>query len=315
MTNIYSFLKALISMKEFIKIKTISQVHEFFGLESPKHPLVSIIPINDQITNFNFGEATYLVNLYQISLKLGIQGSLLYGRNSYDFEEGTIVFTRPNQAIKIENNEDYQGSSGWTLMFHPDLIRKSELANYIDSYSFFAYDTSEALHLSGQERDSLSHLVSKIEQEYNQHIDKHSQELIIANIELLLKYCKRYYDRQFFTRSNLNKDIISKFEQVIKNYYHTNQALEYGVLTVNYCATQLNTSPNYLGDLLKNETGKNAKEHIQDYLIEKAKNQIINSNENISEIAYSLGFEHPQSFNKLFKAKTGMSPTKYRSIS
>ena len=301
-------------MKEFIKIETISQVHDFFGLESPKHPLVSVIPINDQITNFDFGEATYLVNLYQISLKLGIQGSLLYGRNSYDFEEGTIVFTRPNQAIKIENNKDYQGSSGWTLMFHPDLIRKSELANYIDSYSFFAYDTSEALHLSAQERDSLSYLVYKIEQEYNQHIDKHSQELIIANVELLLKYCKRYYDRQFFTRSNLNKDIISKFEQVIKEYYQTDQALEYGVLTVSFCAKQLNTSPNYLGDLLKNETGKNAKEHIQEYLIEKAKNQIMSSNENISEIAYSLGFEHPQSFNKLFKAKTGMSPTEYRNV-
>lgn len=299
-------------MKEFIKIDKISQVHDFFGLASPKHPLVSVIPINDQITNFNFGDATYLVNLYQISLKCGIKGSLIYGRNSYDFEEGTIVFTRPNQAIKIENNDDYKGSSGWTLMFHPDLIRKSELATYIDSYSFFAYNTSEALHLSGQERASLSHLIEKIEQEYNQNIDKHSQELIIANIELLLKYCKRYYDRQFFTRSNLNKDIISKFEQVIKDYYNSDQALENGVLSVNFCANQLNTSPNYLGDLLKSETGKNAKEHIQDYLIEKSKNQIVSTRENISEIAYSLGFEHPQSFNKLFKAKTGMSPTEYR---
>lgn len=299
-------------MKEFIQIKSITQIHDFFGYEKPRHPLVTVLPINDNMTNFDYGDITYAIDLYQISLKSGIEGQLVYGRNSYDFEEGTMVFTKPNQTLKIESNEAFEGSGGWTLIFHPDLIRTSNLGSTIEDYSFFDYNANEALHLSDQERIALTDLVSKIELEYNQPIDKYSQELIVTNIELLLKYCKRYYDRQFYTRSNLNKDVFSAFEQVMKHYYQSENALSNGVLSVKYCAQQLNMSPNYLGDLLKNETGKSAKEHIQTYIIEKAKNLILGSNENISEIAYRFGFEYAQSFNKLFKAKTGMSPTSYR---
>ena len=300
-------------MKDIINIETISQVHNFFGLSKPKHPMVSVLPITDKMTNYDYGNYYYSFGFYQISLKIGMSGSLSYGRNSYDFQEGTITFMRPNQAIKVDNSEGYKGASGWTLLFHPDLIRKSELGRIISNYSFFNYETSEALHLSDDEKQSLTELVSNIEKEYSQNIDKHSQELIISSIDLLLKYCKRFYDRQFYTRTNLNKDLISSFERIITEYFNSEKPKELGVLTVNYCAKEMNMSANYLGDLLKNEIGSSAKYYIQNFLIEKAKTKILGTTKSISEIAYEFGFEYPQSFNKLFKSKTGLTPSKFRS--
>lgn len=299
-------------MSEFIRIKTIAEVHRVFGMEKPKHPLVSVLPIDERMTNFDYGDSKYLFDFYQISFKSGFSGAFSYGRNSYDFEEGSLVFMKPNQVVKFDNQEVYSESSGWTLLFHPDLVRKSQLGKEIENYSFFGYGVNEALHLSEDEKNSLTELVQKIEKEYKQNIDKHSQELIIANIEMLLKYSKRFYDRQFYTRTNLNKDIISKFEMVMSDYYRSNQPNELGVLSVKFCAQQLNMSSNYFGDLIKNETGQSAKEHIQNFIIEKAKTRIISSAEPLSQIAYDLGFEYPQSFNKLFKAKTGISPGAYR---
>jgi len=299
-------------MKEIIRIKSINEVHRFFGLEKPKHPLVSIIQINDEITNFDYGSVKYIFDFYQVNLKLGFSGSMSYGRNSYDFDEGTLTFIKPNQTVEINSHEIVTGSSGWTLMFHPDLIRKSELGKDIDEYSFFDYSLNEALHLSEKERNSLTSIIHKITEEYSQNIDKHSQELIIANIEMLLKYSKRFYDRQFFTRTNLNKDIVSNFYSVIKNYYSSDEPLSNGVLAVKSCADKLNLSVNYLGDLVKSETGKSAKDYIQEYVVEKAKNQLLGSNKSVSSIAYNLGFEYPQGLNKLFKSKVGLSPTEYR---
>lgn len=301
-------------MKDIVRIKTIGQVHEIYGFEKPRHPLVTVLPIDERMTEFEYGDTSYTFDFYQISLKAGIKGTLSYGRNSYDFEEGTMTFIKPNQIVKVVDSEDYKDGKGWTLLFHPDLLRKSELGNTIENYSFFGYEVSEALHLSDEEKKSLTELANKIEKEYNQNIDRHSQELIIANIEMMLKYCKRYYDRQFYTRTNLNKDIISKFEKVLHDYYNSDTPTEHGVLTVKYCAHTLAMSSNYLGDLIKSETGRSAKDHIQDYIIEKAKTSIMGSNDPISEIAYNLGFEYPQSFNKLFKARTGMSPSKYRNL-
>lgn len=301
-------------MKEIFRIKTISQAHDFFGFAKPKHPLVSVLPIDERMTTKEYGDVSYTADFYQISLKSGIKGTLSYGRNQYDFQEGTMTFIKPNQVLKVENSEDYEGGSGWTLIFHPDFIRKSELGRKISQYSFFNYEVSEALHLSDDEKTALTDLVNKIEEEYQQNIDKHSQEIIIGNIEMLLRYCKRYYDRQFYTRTNLNKDIISKFEKVMHDYYRSDKPTEFGVLSVKYCANALSMSSNYLGDLIKNETGRKAKDHIQDFIIEKAKTAILGTNETISEIAYGLGFEYPQSFNKLFKAKTGISPLKYRNL-
>jgi AraC-like DNA-binding protein len=302
-------------MSEIVRIKSINEVHRFFGLEKPKHPLVSVIPIDDRITNFDYGDKKYIFDFYQVNFKQGFSGSLSYGRNTYDFDEGSLIFIRPHQSIQIEPYEEIKNSSGWTLLFHPDLIRKSELAKTIDEYSFFDYDINEALHLSDKEKQSLNDLIEKIQDEYNQIIDKHSQELIISNIEILLKYSKRFYDRQFYTRSNLNKDVLSSFNEIVREYYNSNKPIHQGVLTVKECANQLNFSVNYLGDLLKAETGRNAKEHIQEYVIEKAKTQLLSSENGISQIAYNLGFEYPQSFNKLFKSKVGLSPSQYRKSS
>ncbi|HAA16485.1 MAG TPA: AraC family transcriptional regulator [Cytophagales bacterium] len=297
-----------------VKIASVSQVHEFFGLGKPKHPLISVMPITDEMTNFDYGDVTYLFDLYQISLKKGIKGSISYGRNAYDFQEGTMVFTKPDQSLSIETGEDYQGSSGWTVVFHPDLIRKSDLGQAIDKYSFFSYEVSEALHLSDDEQKTLTELVEKIEKEYSQVIDRHSQELIVSNLKLLLDYCTRYYDRQFYTRTNLNKDFVTQFESLLKEYYASDKPLELGVPTVKYCGETMHMSSHYLSDLLRKETGRGAQDHIYFFLIERAKTQLLNTQESVSQVAYSLGFEYPNHFSKLFKKKTGMSPGEYRNL-
>ncbi len=299
--------------RQIIEIETIAQIHDAIGLQKPKHPLVSIVPM-DKLSNYKYGDYTYVLNLYQISLKTGVSGLITYGRNTYDFQEGTMIFSKPNQSMKYSENEQVSDESGWTLFFHPDLIRKSELGKTIDQYHFFSYDTDEALHISEDERNILTELVRKIEKEYHQNIDRHSQELIIANIELMLKYCTRYYDRQFYTRTNINKDSVTQFENLLKEYYNLGKSLEIGVPTVKYCAKELNMSSHYLSDMLRKETGKSAQEHIYNFLIDKAKNRLLGSDQTISQIAYELGFEYPQHFSKLFKSKVGMSPAEYRRV-
>ena len=299
-------------MSEVVHIHSVSQVHEFFGYPKPQHPLVSVLPITDKMTNFDYGDFSYVVDLYQISLKKGIVGSLLYGRNAYDFEEGTMVFMRPGQAIKVEAGEVYEGSTGWSIIFHPDLIRKAELN--MDKYSYFSYQVNEALHVSEEEQNFLSEIAKKIEREYQQNIDRHSQELIISNIRLLLDYCTRYYDRQFYTRTNLNKDFVSKFEQLLLDYFEGGKPLNEGVPTVKYFGEAMAMSPHYLSDLLRKETGRGAQDHIYHLLIDKAKTRLLGSNDPISQVAYALGFEYPNHFSKLFKSKTGMSPVEYRSV-
>lgn len=300
-------------MSNIIRIDTVTKVHQALGIEAPLHPLVSVIPI-EMLSDYDYGDAKYVMGMFQISLKMGITGAIYYGRNSYDFQEGTMVFSKPNQILQYTNNESTGDSAGWTLLFHPDLIRKSELGRTIDDYSFFSYEANEALHLSVDERESLTELVQKIKKEYNQNIDKHSQELIVSNIELILKYCNRYYDRQFYTRTNLNKDHVSRFEQLLKDYYNSESPLEIGVPTVKYCAAGLNMSSHYLSDLLKKETGKNAQESIQLFIIDRAKTLLLSSGDSVGQIAYELGFDYPQHFSKVFKKNTGMSPAEYRSV-
>ena len=302
-------------MKEILRLKTISEAHRFLGLSKPNHPLVSVIELNDDIINYDYGDTKFLFDFHQVNLKCGFSGSMVYGRNSYDFEDGTLTFIKAGQVIQMERlPETVTGSSGWTLLFHPDLLRKSDLGMTLDDHSFFDYDLNEALHLSEREMNSLNTLVEKIQDEYNQNLDKHSQELIIANIEMLLKYSKRFYDRQFFTRTNLNKDILQEFNSILKDYYNSESPIENGVLTVKECAQKINLSVNYLGDLIKTETGRSAKDHINEYVIERAKTRLLASNDSVREIAFGLGFEYPQGFNKLFKAKVGLSPSKYRNL-
>jgi len=303
-------------MSKTFQINAISQAHQAMGLPAPKHPLVTVVHPKDFDTKLDFKGVRIINNLYQITLKQLGCGNLYYGKNSYDYEEGTLVFTCPGQVTMFEGempSED-DANDGWILAFHPDLIRKSSLSDKIDRYSFFHYDVNEALHLSEEELATIEGLLDKIVKEYSQNLDKHSQNLIISNIELLLDYCTRFYDRQFYTRTNLNTDMVSKFERLLKAYYQTELVNEAGIPNVQYFSKELNFSSNYLSDLLKKETGKTAQEHIHLFVIERAKNTLLNSSKSISEIGYSLGFEYPQHFSNLFKSKTGLSPSEFRNL-
>lgn len=302
--------------KELFHIETISQAHHIMGLPKPKHPLVTVVRTKNFRPMIDFREMKVVNHLYQITLKDLACGNLYYGKNSYDYEEGTLVFTSPGQVTMFEGGITMEAEStkGWILAFHPDLIRKSTLGDNINNYSFFDYDVNEALHLSDDELKTIEEILNKIEKEYSQNLDKHSQNLIISNIELLLDYCTRFYDRQFYTRTNLNSDVVSKFERYLKSYYQSDDVTENGLPSVHYLAIKLNFTSSYLSDLLKKETGKTAQEHIHLFVINKAKNSLLNSGSSISEIAYALGFEYPQHFSNLFKSKTGLSPSEFRKL-
>lgn len=301
-------------MTELYTINSITQVHEALGLSKPQHPLVTVVKTKDFQPIIDFNGLKVINNLYQITLKSKGCGNLTYGKNSYDYEEGTLLFTAPGQVTVFESqiNTNYENDKGWTLLFHPDLIRNSNLSDKMNQYSFFNYEVNEALHLSDEELKTIEDLLDKIVKEYSQNLDKHSQNLIISNIELLLDYCVRFYDRQFYMRTNLNSDVISKFERLLQKYYQSKRVHDLGIPSVKYCANELNLSSNYLSDLLKKETGKTAQEHIHLFIIDKAKNNLLNSNNSISDIGYELGFEYPQHFSNLFKSKTGMSPSEFR---
>ncbi len=301
-------------VQEIVHIESISDMHNVFGLAKPKHPLVSVIRFKDADIRPEYHHVRCSFGMYCITQKNETEGSMGYGRSSYDFQEGSMVFVKPGQVLSYDGHRSTAEDPGWALLFHPDLIRKSELGGTIDNYSFFSYDITEALHVSDEEKQTLNGLMAKIETEYQQNIDRHSQKLIIANIELLLDYCTRYYDRQFYTRTNLNKDVLTKFEHLLKDYYTNENQLNSGIPSVDFCGEELHMSPKYLSDLLKKETGKSAKAHIDDFLMNKAKNRLLSSMESVSEIAYGLGYEYSQHFSKIFKAKTGMSPSEYRSL-
>jgi AraC-like DNA-binding protein len=301
-------------MNDIYRLKSISEIHQMFGLDKPKHPLITIIRKWPQV-NFDFGNIKLTSDLYLLSMKGKIKGTTFqYGRNSYDFDDGTLVFISPNQVASFADPIEELDDSGWTILFHPDLIRKSELGKTIKKNSFFTYETNEALHLSDEEKHSLFELVKKIDLELNQNIDKHSQDIIIQNLESILKYSNRYYDRQFYTRTNLNKDFISKFEQYLQNCFSSSELSELGLPSIKQCGEAMHMSGPYLSDLLKIETGSSAKDHIHSYLIEKAKSTLLNSTSSIGEVAFSLGFEYPQHFSKLFKSKVGLSPSEYRNL-
>jgi AraC-like DNA-binding protein len=252
-------------------------------------------------------------DLFIVGMKGGT-GTIGYGRSTYDYENGTMVFTAPKQALTFDSSIDYTNHTGWTILFHPDLIRKSILGTEITSFSFFDYAVNEALHISEKEQNILNDFIRHIEIEINQNIDKHSQELIISNLHSILKYCQRFYDRQFFTRTNLNKDYVVQFEKYLENYFVSEKLSNNGMPTVADCGKALNMSGRYLSDLLKIETGRGVKDHIHDFIIEKAKTLLLGSNASISEVAYGLGFEYPQHFAKLFKLKTGQNPTDFRTL-
>jgi AraC-like DNA-binding protein len=317
--NIYKSLKVGLlciqnpatTMKNIVyKVETISKLHEIAGLAKPKHPLVTVIDYSKIDVKAGPESGSFICSFYSINFKKHC--SFLYGRQVFDHEEGTLHCTAPEQIISFDRKKEEGSTEGWGLYFHPELIRNTSLGRKINEYSFFSYGENEALHLSEQEKQTLLTVLKQMENEYNTNIDQYSLELIVSNIELLLNYCKRFYGRQFITRTNQNKDIISRFEQFISGYFNSENLKTQGLPTVKYCAESMNLSPNYFSDLLKSETGKNTQEHIHYYLLEKAKDLLKHSNLSISEIAYELGFEYSQNFSKLFKKKTGISPAVYR---
>ncbi|NCD09768.1 MAG: AraC family transcriptional regulator [Negativicutes bacterium] len=293
-----------------ISFETISDYNDFNNHET-LHPLVSVIDFSK--AEVRTGKKMYF-GLYCIFLKDVKCGDIIYGRNYYDYQKGTLVFVSPGQVVDVANKTEPYQPMGHGLVFHPDLLNGTSLGKTINSYNFFSYQTNEALHLSDKERLLVLNLFSKIKSELELNVDKHSKKLIATNIELLLSYCERFYDRQFITREDVNKGILERFETLLNNYFQSRQTQNFGLPSVAYCAEQLNLSANYFGDLIKKETGKSAQEYIQNKVIEIAKERIFDTNKSISEVAYELGFKYPQHFNRLFKQKVGFTPNDYRNM-
>lgn len=292
------------------RVKSISELHDFAGIEKPKHPLISVVDFSKINTENAPDSGRFVCEFYSINYKNNC--SFHYGRHFFDHKEGTLICTAPEQVIQIHQAEKHYNVAGWGLFFHPEFIRNTTLGAKIAEYSFFRYDENEALHLSSDEQNTLTDILKQIEKEYRTNIDRHSHELLISSLELLLNYCKRFYARQFITRTTKNKDIITKFELFLTEYFNSEDSKVSGLPSVKFCAEKMNLSPNYFSDLLKCETGKNAQEHIHYYLLDRAKTLLLSTNHTVNEIAFTLGFEYPQNFSKLFKNKVGISPTDFR---
>jgi AraC family transcriptional activator of pobA len=296
-------------MENILMINTVSE-HDAFYQQENLHPLVSVIDFTGRApgiyaSRMNFG-------FYAVYLKDVNCGDMKYGRHTYDYQDRTLVFVAPGQVINVDINKDYK-PQGYALLFHPDLIRGTALGKHIDDYTFFSYQTREALHLSEKERKIVLDCFAKIKYELEQGTDQHSKTLIASNIELFLNYCRRFYDRQFLTRNEANNNTLEKFEELLNEYFRSDKPQTVGLPAVNYCADQLHLSANYFGDLVKKETGKTALEYIQLKVIDLAKEKILSHNQSVSEIAYELGFKYPQHFTRLFKQHVGYTPKEYRS--
>ncbi|MCP9235255.1 AraC family transcriptional regulator [Lewinella sp. JB7] len=294
-------------MEDILHFDTIKQ-YSAFNNQDTRHPLVGVIDLSlanpRQLRRMRF-------NFYVVFLKQVHCGDLRYGCHSYDYEEGTMVFIAPGQAIGERGTEFYQ-PKGRALVFHPDLLLGSPLGQRMNEYTFFSYAANEALHMSTRERELITDCLDKIDAELNQLIDKHTQKLLISNIELLLNYCIRFYDRQFITRAGVNHGILARFEALLHDYFQDADQDRDGLPSVAHFAEALFLSPNYFGDLVKKETGKSPQEHIQARVIQLAKERLFDSDRTISEIAYGLGFKHPQHFSRMFKKSMGMTPMEYR---
>ncbi|MDP9955236.1 AraC-like DNA-binding protein [Epilithonimonas hungarica] len=297
-------------MNNPIKVDSISQLHEMLGFGKPVHPLISINDNANMIVGENLLNQHFLFNFYKISFKKTLKGKIGYGQGYYDFDEGGMVFTAPNQLLSTSSDDmEYEGL---TLLIHPDFLRNYSLATRIKSFGFFSYSANEALFLSDKEKQMLFSIFDNIKQELNNTIDDFSQDVIISHIEVLLNYSNRFYKRQFITRKAVNNDLLSKIEELLNVYFEKEQGLSKGLPTVDYLATELSLSPRYLSDMLRSLIGQNAQQLIHEKLIEKAKDYLTTTQLSVTEIAYQLGFEHPQSFNKLFKNKTSQTPAQFK---
>ncbi|MDD4994013.1 MAG: helix-turn-helix transcriptional regulator [Paludibacter sp.] len=295
----------------FHPINTVAEYHRLLQIEKPEHPLMSIIDFSKINYALPDSEMSIVLNLYCISIKQDPGCILHYGPNTYDFNEGVMTFFKPGQVIKVESTTG-DSTEGYMLTFHPDFIQLFPLALQITKYAFFNYDFHEALFLSDKEKLHIREMMAGIKKEYQSNIDSFSQEAIVAYIELLLVYVKRYYSRQFITRKPQQDEVLLKFERLLDIYFSNDNALSNGLPSVQYFAERLNLSANYLSDLLRIATGQSAQSHIQNKVIDLTKTLLTTSNLSVSEIAYQLGFERPQSLNKLFRKKINLSPLEYR---
>ena len=295
-------------MNKIEHFEHVFEYNDLLGVET-LHPLVSVIDLSK---SRRIRHMRHTFGFYTLFLKEVRCGNLIYGRQYYDYQEGTIVAIAPGQVAGVEDNGEEFQPKGWALVFHPDLIRGTSLGRNIRSYSFFSYEANEALHLSEQERAIVVDCLHKIRTETEHAVDKHTRRLITANIELLLDYCVRFYERQFLTRSQVNSDLLIRFETLLDAYFSSDRPQSEGLPSVKYFAEQLHLSANYFGDLIKKETGRTAQEHIQSKLIDMAKERIFDARKSVSEVAYELGFKYPQHFSRLFKKATGLTPKEYR---
>lgn len=293
------------------KFESLSDAHEAFGLPKPLHPLISLIDNTIHPLAPNRSPHSHILNFYKISYRTNLGGKFKYGQDYYDFNEGGLLFAAPNQIIG-SNSDTAECSAGYTLLIHPDFFRNYPLAKKVRQYGFFSYSANEALHLSDKEKATIISIFKIIEDELSARIDDFSQDVIISQIELLLNYANRFYKRQFITRKAASNDLLQKLEDMLDEYFNNEKPLMQGIPTVQYLSEQLSISPSYLSDMLRSLTGQNAQQHIHNKLIEKAKEKISTTSLSISEIAYELGFEHSQSFSKLFKTKTNLSPLQFR---
>lgn len=299
--------------KTIQRLKTITEFHRTRGLKPPEHPLVSVVNYADVQMSADAGEVSWVYDFYSIAIKRNLNAKFHYGQQQYDFDEGVMYFIAPGQVFSISfTGAENWDRSGWILLLHPDFLWNTPLAKTIRQYEYFDYTVHEALHLSDKEETTMKGLIDNIGQEYHNNIDKFSRTIIIAQIETLLSYADRFYQRQFVTRTITNHKILSRFEEILSEHFKNDKA-DKGLPSVQYIADELNVSPNYLSGLLRNLTGQTTQQHIHDCLIEKAKEKLSTTDLTVSEIAYELGFEHPQSFSKLFKSKTSVTPLNFRS--
>jgi AraC family transcriptional activator of pobA len=294
------------------KFDSLSDAFRALGLPQPKHPLISLINNTTTRVEFSRPSHSHVLKFYKISYRPKLSGKIKYGQGHYDFDEGGLLFAAPNQVIGGNNEETLRECSLYTLLIHPDFFWNYPLAKKIKQYGFFSYAANEGLHLSDQEKTMVISVFKMIEEELNSRIDDLSQDVVVSQIELLLTYADRFYKRQFITRKLVNSNLLQQLERILDAYFSDERSLGEGIPTVHYLAETLNLSPSYLSDMLRSLTGQNAQQHIHNKLIEKAKERLSTTSLSVSEIAYELGFEHPQSFSKLFKTKTNLSPLEFR---
>ncbi len=300
-------------MEKTFRLNSIAEFHAFCNLPSPEHPLISLIDYSKVSYPFDEPHVRWVQNFYTIGLKRNVNAKFNYGQQQYDFNSGILSFIAPSQFLKLEIDLNKVAEpTGRLLLIHPDFLWNTPLAKKIKSFDFFQYAVNEALFLSDKEEKIIVDILLKIEQEYQSNIDKFSHELIIAQLDMLLIYSERFYERQFLTRKKSTHELLERFETVLSDYFNSGRLLENGIPTVSAMAEQLNISPNYLGTLLRLYTQQNTQQHIQNKLIDCAKERLSTTRLSVSEIAYELGFEHPQSFSKLFKQKTNQTPLEFR---